>query len=58
MIAARFGGSKKIDNLVAMDSKINRHEDYRELEDIWEKEMLKTPANEVFTKITPIYKGD
>jgi hypothetical protein len=57
LIAARFGGSKKIDNLVAMDSKINRHEDYRDLEDIWEKEMLKTPPNEVFTKITPIYKG-
>ncbi len=58
LIAARFGGSKKIDNLVAMDSKINRHEDYRELEDIWEKEMLKTPPNEVFTKITPIYEGE
>lgn len=57
LIAARFGGSKKIDNMVAMDSKINRHEDYRDLEDIWEKEMLKTPPNEVFTKITPIYKG-
>ncbi len=58
LIAARFGGSKKIDNLVAMDSEINRHTKYRAVEDTWDKEMSKNPPNEVFTKITPIYEGE
>lgn len=58
LIAARFGGSKKIDNLVAMDSDINRHTKYRAVEDIWDKEMSKEPPNEVYTKITPEYAGD
>ncbi len=36
LIARRFGGSKEIDNMVALDGSLNKNE-YKKMEDSWEK---------------------
>lgn len=55
LIAAIFKGSGDIDNLVPMDSTLNRS-DYKKLENIW-KAALKDEKN-VSVKIKPMYKGN
>lgn len=55
LIARRFGGSEKIDNIVPMDSHVNRIE-YKGIEDEWAKELEK--GNIVDVKIRCKYEED
>lgn len=55
LIGSRFNGSGKIDNVVAMDSDLNRKE-YKALEDKWAKELEN--GNKVEVDIKTHYKGD
>lgn len=55
LIACRFGGSEKIDNIVPMDAHLNRVE-YKEMEDDWAKELEK--GNSVEVKIQCTYLGE
>lgn len=55
LIGRRFGGSEKVDNLVPMDSYVNRIE-YKELEDDWAAELDKDSTVDV--KIQCRYSGD
>lgn len=55
LIGRRFGGSEKIDNLVAMEHSVNRGE-YKELEDDWAAELEK--GNSVDVKIQVRYSGE
>lgn len=54
LIARRFGGSEKIDNLVPMDSRLNRIE-YKEIEDDWAENLEKGYVVDV--KIKCVYSG-
>ena len=54
MIAVIFKGSGDIDNLVPMDSTLNRS-DYKKLENIWKKALQ--DGREVTVKIKPIYNS-
>ena len=55
LIATIFNGSGGFDNLVPMNSNLNRGE-WKKLENMWVKELGKGKSVEV--KIQPIYKGD
>lgn len=55
LIARRFGGSEKIDNLVPMDSQLNQVE-YKEIEDDWAENLEK--GNVVDVQIKCKYIGD
>ena len=55
LIARRFGGSEKIDNLVPMDSHVNGVE-YKKIENDWAKELDK--GSTVDVKIQCRYSGD
>jgi len=55
LIGTRFDGSGKIDNIVPMNSNLNRGA-FKKLENIWEK-ALKNGQN-VDVKITPKYTGN
>lgn len=55
LIARRFGGSSGLDNMVAMDSKLNRG-DYKKLEDALEKAVK--DGKTVHVKIHVKYDGD
>ena len=55
LIATRFDGSGKIDNIVPMDSNLNRGE-YKKMENSWSKELEK--GNNVDVKINCKYQGD
>lgn len=55
LIATRFDGSGKIDNIVAMDHDVNRKE-FAAIEKEWAKELK--DGNQVDVKITCRYKGD
>ncbi|MCD7840322.1 MAG: DNA/RNA non-specific endonuclease [Erysipelotrichaceae bacterium] len=55
LISSMFGGSGKIDNLVAMDKDLNR-KDYKALENKWAKEI--EAGNKVDVKINLSYKGN
>lgn len=54
LIASIFKGSGNIDNLVPMDSKLNRG-DYKALESAWKKAL--TEGKEVKVKIKPLFEG-
>lgn len=55
LIARRFGGSEKIDNLVPMDKDLNNGE-YKELENDWEKALER--GDTVDVQIRCRYSGD
>lgn len=55
LIARRFGGSEKVDNIVPMDSHLNRG-DYKKMENEWASEVA--DGNTVDVKIRCEYKGD
>ena len=55
LIGRQFGGSEKIDNIVAMDYDVN-HKKFGELERVWAEELDK--GNQVDVKITCRYKGE
>jgi hypothetical protein len=55
LIASIFKGSGEIDNLVPMDSTLNRSE-YKILENTWKKALK--DGKTVSVKIEPIYKGE
>ncbi len=55
LIATIFGGSGKVDNIVAMDSELNRVT-YRKMEKQWQDELNRN--NQVDVKIRLIYEGD
>lgn len=55
LLATRFGGSGKIDNLVLMNANLNQSA-YRKLENIWDKALKNN--KEVTVKIIPKYKGN
>jgi len=55
IIAKRFNGSGRIDNIVAMDSSLNRGE-YRKLENQWAKEIKN--GNKVYVEIKLKYPRD
>jgi len=57
LVATIFGGSGDIDNLVPMDSNLNKGE-WKKLENIWKKALESNPPKKVQVKITPIYEGD
>ena len=55
LIAKRFGGSEKIDNIVAMDEHVNRVE-YRKIENDWANKLKK--GNTVDVKILCKYENE
>lgn len=55
LIARRFNGSEKIDNIVAMDKHLNRGE-YKKMENEWDKALK--DGKTVETDIRLKYKGD
>lgn len=55
LIASIFGGSGKIDNMVAMNSNVNRGA-YKQLENLWAS-TLKSGGN-VKVNVSPIYAGN
>ncbi len=55
LIGNRFNGSGELDNIVAMDGKVNRG-DFKKLENSWAKAL--DEGKEVLVKIEPIYEGD
>lgn len=55
LIADRFGGSSKIENLIPMDANLNRGE-YKALENQWAKALEE--GKEVKVEIRPEYSGD
>ncbi len=57
LIASIFKGSGDIDNLVPMDSNLNKGE-WKKLENDWAKALNATPPEEVKVKITPVYEGN
>lgn len=63
LIAKRFGGSERIDNIVPMDKKLN-HGEYKKLENTWNNylsekdENGESAGNEVEVKIRCIYPKD
>lgn len=56
LIADEFNGSNGKENLVPMDSELNRHGDYRKLEREWEQALY--DKRSVHVKIEPEYSGD
>lgn len=54
LIATIFNGSGDIDNLVPMNSTLNKS-DYKKLENIWKKALQE--GKQVNVKIEPIYEG-
>ena len=57
LVATIFGGSGDIDNLVPMDSNLNRGE-WRKLENIWRDALEAEPPQEVHVTIMPVYEDD
>ncbi|GMA98771.1 DNA/RNA non-specific endonuclease [Pelosinus sp. IPA-1] len=55
MIGTRFDGSGKVDNIVPMNSNLNRGE-FKKLENSWETALKNGQKVEV--KIKPVYQGD
>ena len=55
MIGTRFDGSGKIDNMVPMNSNLNRGE-FKKLENSWAKALEK--GQKVDVKIKPVYEGN
>ncbi len=55
LIGTRFDGSGKIDNIVPMNSNLNRGE-FKKLENSWAKALEN--GQKVDVKVTPVYKGD
>jgi predicted ribonuclease toxin of YeeF-YezG toxin-antitoxin module len=55
LIGTRFDGSGKVDNIVPMNSNLNRGE-FKKLENSWAKALKN--GQKVDVKITPVYKGD
>jgi predicted ribonuclease toxin of YeeF-YezG toxin-antitoxin module len=55
LIAKRFGGSEKVDNIVPMDSHLNRG-DYKNMENRWAKAVER--GDNVDVKINCKYEGD
>ena len=55
LIADRFGGSNKIENLVPMDANLNRGE-YKKIENLWADAI--SDGKNVEVKVEPIYEGD
>ncbi|WBF53900.1 DNA/RNA non-specific endonuclease [Macrococcoides canis] len=58
LIASQFGGSGDLDNLVPMNSTLNRHGEWRKLEADWAKALKAEPPKKVQIKIEPVYSGD
>ena len=56
LIASVFKGSGDLDNLVPMNSTLNRGE-YKVLENTWRKALNEVPPKKVEVKIKPIYEG-
>ena len=57
MNGVRFGGSGKLDNLVAMGGNTVNLGSYKKLENIWEAALRSEPPQEVYVKIEPVYIG-
>ena len=57
LIATIFKGSGNIDNLVPMNSNLNKGE-WEKLERTWAKALNAEPPKEVKVKITPVYVGN
>lgn len=55
LIADRFGGSNKIENLVPMDANLNRGE-YKKLENLWADAI--SDGKRVEVRVEPIYEGN
>lgn len=55
LIGKRFGGSEKLDNIVAMDYDVN-HGEYLDIENDWAEELA--DKNQVDVKITCLYEGE
>nr|WP_280514962.1 DNA/RNA non-specific endonuclease [Macrococcus canis] len=58
LIASQFAGSGDLDNLVLMNSTLNRHGEWRKLEEAWAKALKAEPPKKVQIKIEPVYSGD
>ncbi|MCU7558675.1 DNA/RNA non-specific endonuclease, partial [Macrococcus capreoli] len=58
LIATQFGGSPDLDNLVPMNSTLNRQGEWRKIEQAWEKALRSKPPKQVKVKIEPVYSGD
>ncbi|UBH08101.1 DNA/RNA non-specific endonuclease [Macrococcus armenti] len=59
LIASQFAGSGDLDNLVPMNSKINRvNGEWYEMEKTWADALKETPPKKVQIKIEPVYSGD
>ncbi|NLK63242.1 MAG: hypothetical protein GX287_07305 [Fusobacteria bacterium] len=54
MNGVRFGGSGKLDNLVAMGGNTVNLGSYKKLENIWEAALRSEPPQEVYVKIDRI----
>ena len=57
LVATIFGGSGDIDNLVPMDSNLNKGE-WKKLENTWKKALEADPPQEVHVTIMPVFEGD
>ena len=59
LVADEFGGSSEQTNLVPMDSEVNRHGAWRDVEKQIEGELKKEPPSQVTDfKVTIVYEGD
>ncbi|MFT0803484.1 T7SS effector LXG polymorphic toxin [Bacillus swezeyi] len=59
LIASQFKGSGDIDNLVPMNSQVNRRGGkWYEMEQEWRRALKEIPPKKVEIKISPIYKND
>ncbi|AAU41845.1 MULTISPECIES: T7SS effector LXG polymorphic toxin [Bacillus] len=59
LIASQFKGSGDIDNLVPMNSQVNRRGGkWYEMEQEWRNALKEVPPKKVKVKISPIYKND
>ena len=56
LIADRFNGSGGLENVVAMDSNLNQHGDYKKMENTLAD--AKQDGANVQLKVEPVYKGD